>query len=654
MIVHLDFETFSRCDIKSAGTFAYARHPSTEVLCVRWAVDNGPIELWHPWLGCPLPAELVGLCQAPDVTFCAHNATFEIEIMNGHVGRTIGFPSVPIERWLDTAALAAAMALPRALDHAAAALGLTDKDKVGRGIMLKLSRPARDGSRHEYWENVEDFEKLFKYCGTDVEVERELFYALPPLSEQERAIWRFDYQVNARGVRVDVPAVEKIIELAGEYERARTREFSMLTGLNHGQTDRVTQWVEQVSGLQLSDYRRETLKKVLDSAASLSPIVRRAIELRLSLGRISTRKFPAMLSALTDGDRLRGMFMYHGASTGRWTAKHVQLHNLPKGKLEDPDAVMDMILAASEVADVEAIGDPMEVFSGVVRSALIPADGHKFVVADFSSIEARTLGWVADEPGYLDAFRAGRDLYVDLASVVFGVKPENVTKEQRHLGKTSILGQGYQMGKKKFVETARKGGVSASEDVLLKAFDTYRSTYTNITSLWKRVEKNAIAAVRHPGKAFGIPGRYRFSMGHIGLKPNRVPVLYLTLASGRKLAYIGPTIESEMMDWGPVSKLCHMGVHSKTHQWTKLTTYGGKLTENLIQATARDLLAHGALNANAHGYPVVLHVHDEAVAEVPKDFGSVEEFEELMCDAPEWALDLPFSAEGAEMQRYKK
>lgn len=659
---HIDIESFSKIDLKKSGVFRYAEDSSTEVLCLSYAFGKDKPKLWHPGLG-PLPDELVTFVRNGGQC-AAHNAGFELTMLNGPAGQKIGFPKTKPQQWVDTAAKAAAHALPRDLGGCAKALRLISKDDAGKAVMLKLSRPrkptkADPSPRYTPQAYPELFETLYNYCANDVAVEQAIDHRLPDLVPEEQSGWVLDYVINSRGLEIDQEAVALVRKMAADYKEILERECQEITGgFKSSQRDRIMEWCE-AQGYKLTGYTAEAIRDMLKADKdTMPPQVKRILEIRKDCSRTSIKKYDALANAVGLDGRLRGMFLFHGAGTGRWAGRIVQLHNLPRGNVKDTIEAVEQILFGDMKWLQVLYPNLMDLFSSTIRSIIRAKDGHELLVCDFSSIEARVLGWVANDPLYQKAFREGLDLYIVMASVLYNEKYEDIAegveagvkkyKDMRQFGKMCILGLGYQMGKSKFKDTCEKMGVFVSDELIEKGVNSYRSTYKRIKLLWNELNEAAIQAVKNPGAVF-IAGRCKVSV--------RGEFLYIKLPSGRKLAYNKPRIMGQPAPWDPeqlLDQVTFMGENSTTKKWERQSTYGGKLVENIVQAIARDLLLFSMKQLELERHTVIGHVHDEVIAEVPIGFSSVKKMEEIMVRTPAWAKGCYVGAEGFASSRYRK
>ena len=548
-------------------------------------------------------------------------------------------------------------------------------------------------------ESRELFELLWAYCKQDVVAEHALSDALPDLSDDETDIFLLDMTMNERGFHLDTEAVDVALDLIDGEFRDLNKELFELTG---GRVERATQRARMVAwfaenGLELDDTQADTLDDTL-ARNDLRADVRRGLELMRALGRSSTAKYESMRDWVCPDSRVHGGLLYHGASTGRWSGKGVQPHNFPKltpvdrddvdskGNAQpmDPDLLWALLKTRDRDTIVGELDGVMEALSGGLRGAICAAPGKQLYAADFNAIECRVLFWAANDEAGLRIFREGRDPYNEMATTIYGYPvnrklPEH--KDQGQIGKVAILGLGYQMGASKFVATvADWTGLMMPEDIFcaacgdghkkhqrfdaechqwtprgdidvmtgVKVVDAYREKFYRVKQMWRDQEDMAIHAVL-TGKETPC-GKVTWQKGRDH------DFLYCTLPSGRRLAYPEPEIRENYTSWGELRpQLTYMGIDTVTKQWRRQHSYGGLLTENIVQAIARDLMAEALLRLEQSGvYEPILSVHDEALAEAFEGTGDVGEFESIVAAVPDWAEGCPITAEGWKGNRYKK
>jgi DNA polymerase len=578
----------------------------------------------------------------------AWNAQFERIIWKHVLTPVYGFPEAELDQWHDTAAEAACMALPRHLFSCAQALGVdAQKDMGGHNLMMRMCRPRSDkGGVLVWWDDPERIARLIEYCEQDVRVERAIYHKVRRMSKQERAVYLTDQRINDRGIKLDVPlreAAKKIVT------KGLAQANELIGELTKGAVDavtkpaQITRWLNY-RGLELDNIQKSTVRELLEGDHDSD--VQRVLELRSEAARSSNAKLKSMTAAACDDDRARGLQLYHGASTGRWTGKLIQPHNMPRGEIDGVEKYIPLILADDYEA-IDAEHPPLIVVSSLLRGVFVPEEGHRFFVGDYNAIEARVLAWLAQQDDLVKAFAAGDPVYKRMAAMVFDKPVEEVTPEERTIGKVLVLGCGFGMGHVKFQgHILEQQGVAISQADAQKYVNVYRTANYKIKQLWKDLERACMRAVRNPGEMC-VAGRIAYKVaGHY---------LWCKLPSDRMLCYSRPRIDTRETPWGEEKPaVTFMGMDSYTNKWRRGHLYGGLLAENVTQATARDLLAASMMRLERKGYPVVMTVHDEIISEVENGVGSLEEFNATMARKPRWADGCPVAVESWEGTRYRK
>jgi DNA polymerase len=653
----LDFETRSEVDLKSAGVFNYAANSTTQILCAAWSLGTkselrkAPVKCWSSaFKNSDSVQELVSYLLDPQVRIVAHNAQFERLIIRDVLSRrNAALKTLPFNRFHCTAAQAAALALPRNLEEACLALKLpVQKDVEGRRLILKYCKPRRVTKNNpaKWHRKASDLRRLMEYCRNDVRAEIELFLTAPELPQKERETWLLDQKINDRGFMCDRELCEAAVELIYHEAvklHAETRELTGGEVQSVAQVARTLAWLKS-QGYVIPDLQAKTVADILQSG-KIEGKPKRLLEIRQELSRSSTKKYLAFLNQMSVGDdRARGTLLYHGASTGRWTARGLQPHNMPRPLVKDLEWAVDTV-KTRDVSWLRVFYDsPMKVLSSVVRPVIKAPEGFKFFGGDFSAIEVRVLFWLAGHKDGIKAYFEERDLYREMAAKVFRIELDSVTAAQREIGKRIVLGAGYGMGHKKFAMTCKQFGLEVDEDLARHAVSTYREVHAPVPNFWRLTEMAAIEAVKQKGKRFTIGKTKWFFQGRF---------LWCELPSDRRLAYCDPEIRYEPAPWGEkIAKLYFWQVHPKTHKWVCMGTYGGALVENLTQATARDIMRDAMFRLDPEVYRVVLTVHDEILAESNR--GRVEELENVMKMSPYWALDCPVDVKCWSGDRYIK
>lgn len=645
MRLHIDFETRSTVDLRKSGVYRYAEDPQTEVIMACWAVDDNPVETWFHTD--EAPSELFKYLCDPNCIVVAHNAGFERAMFTYILGPRFNWPVPALERWDDTAARAARQSLPRSLDGAALVLGLAvTKDVEGQRLMMRMCRPrniAEDGTV-TWWADRERMLRLAQYCATDVEVERELDKVLRQLSPDETEIWRLTERINDRGVCVDFHFANEAISLAAEAQEMLNNELHLLTdGAVRSSTNvaQIKAWLQE-QGYKIFEHDDDSLnKKAVENLLKhdLPENIKRVLEIRAEGGKSSVAKYKAITERVSNDGRVRGNLMYHGASTGRWSGAGVQLQNLPR------ETVRDWDYANTHLTPVTP--KTLGTLSKMIRGTIHADEDCRFIWADYAAIEARGVAWLAGQEDLVALFASGGKVYEEMASLIFDTPVEEIGKDslERFLGKTVVLGCGYSMGAVKFRMTVAGMGTEIDEVLAHAAVSAYRNNFPKIPLLWKRLNEAAIAAIKRPkmetvykNVAFYCDGDW----------------LLIRLPSDRKLFYRSPRVVMASGPYGTSENIEYMAVNSMTKKWGPERTFGGKLTENIVQGICRDLIAGAMLSLEQIGYPVVGSVHDEIICEVPLGKGSIDEMLRVMCEVPKWANGFPIAAEAKEGFRYGK
>lgn len=665
MRVSIDFETRSTVDLRLTGVYPYAAHPTTDVWCMAWAIQDGAVQLWTP--GDPAP----DFSGASEIR--AWSAQFERIIWREIMVKRYGFPEIPLEVWVDTAAEAAALALPRSLEQAASTLGLpVEKDMEGRRLMIQMSKP-RKKKPLTWWDDAPRRERLYAYCRQDVVVERAVAERIRPLSDYERKVYLLDQRINDRGVLIDRPLVEAAQKIVATGVARANEELESLTGVGAvTKVQDIRVWVT-AQGIALDDLTKATVRDLLQGEDGLPPDVIRVLEIRQEAGKTSNAKLDSMLAYAGKEDRARGLLLYHGAGTGRWSGKGPQPQNYPRGTVKEVERFIPSVLAG-DYDGIAAEEPPLAVISSMLRGMLRAAPSHRLLAGDYAQIEARIVAWFAGQWDLVDLFESGGRIYEEMAADIYSVPVEEIENpsERRTIGKSSVLGCGFQMGPDRFAEDVQtKTGIVLTRgardddgellpgevDEAARAVHGYRTRYPRIPELWSELNAAAFSAVSNPGKVYtaGVGGVVKYT--------KRGQFLWCQLPSGRFLAYALPAIQMVDPPWEKDKEekdrkkrpaVTYATVDGYTRKWRRVAAYGGLLTENIVQATARDLMAAAMLRVEAAGYPVVLTVHDEIVCEVPEGKGSLEEFVNLLRTRPKWAARIPVAAEGWEGERYRK
>ena len=634
-VMGVDIETYSSVDLTEAGVYAYVEAPDFDILLISYIFDD-----WDEddvkTIDCfdADPDMMAEFCEAlldPQIVKTAFNANFERTCLAKWLRKPM-----PPEEWRCTMVKALTLGLPGNLAGAGEALGLPPeklKDPQGKALIQFFSKPCKptrtNGQRTRNLPQHDPAKwQLYKgYNRQDVVTEQEILRKLSiyktPESEQER--WALDQHMNDNGVALDIPMVEKIVEYDTRRRQELQEEAQGLTGLkNPNSLAQLKRWLAE-QGVEMTSVTKDTIAEALRDP-ELPDVVRRVLEIRTALGKTSVAKYSTMLVAHCQDHRLRGILQFYGANrSGRWAGRLVQTHNLAKNTL--PDLALARELAAE--GDFETMGtlfgETAFVFSELIRTAFIPSEGCRFIVSDFSAIEARVLAWLAGEEWVLEAFRNGKDIYCETASMMYHVPVEKhgANSHLRQKGKVAVLACGYQGGVGA-MKRMDKGG-SIPEDELQSVVDQWRQANSNSVKLWRTCELAARTAIEEH-RTVRLKNGLAFGYTHLKMDPR----------DGRE-------------------HIVYMGVNQETKQWGETETYGGKLVENIVQATARDCLAISMQRVAALGYNIVMHVHDEIIVDCPvEDTGAMERINACMAEPIPWAPGLPLRGDGYETPFYMK
>lgn len=643
--MNCDFETYSECEI-DVGAFRYAQDETTEILCIAYGETKEDIKLWRP--GLPPPTKLIDHINSGG-EIRGWNSPFEYAIFN-YVGTRLGWPKVKIEQVRCTQAEALCLALPASLDQAAIALGTGEqKDKLGKSLIQKLCKPKKATKkdpciRRTPENSPELFEQLYSYCIQDVKTEMDIEAVLPrKLKDQELEVFHLTLKMNERGLPIDTKLCRTILEAKAEYEIRLNKEIDELTGgllESTGSRQKSMKWLEE-QGVTLPGYTKGDVQTAITSSKT-SDKAKRFLEIRSELSRTPVKKFDFIKNALCSDSTIKNNIIYHKATTGRFAGSGFQMHNLPRDTHKDPESLITKF-KNRDTADLHVYNEAIK----LTRSIVTAPKGKKLVVSDFASIENRITCWLAEDYDTLEKFEKGLDQYKDAAVDIFGVRYEDVTKDQRQLGKIAILSCCFGGGWKVFKEVCEKDwGIKISEDQAKEIVEAYRKKYWRVKNMWYGLYDAALEAIAQPGTVHT----------YNSLKLRVIDdFLYMRLPSGRLLAYYKPELKMVLTPW-KAKKLAftHMGTNTYTRKWERLIVIPGRLFENAVQATARDCLTEAMLRLEKANYGMIGCVHDENISLVDENFGSIEEYNNLMKQRPSWALDCPIECEGYEGARYKK
>lgn len=650
----IDIETRSSVDIGSAGLYKYAQSDDFEILLFAYRIGEGAVQVIDLAQGEEIPKMVVEMMQDQEVVKHAYNAAFEWYCLN-----RAGY-NTPLDQWKCTMAHALYCGYAAGLAATGNAIGLPeDKRKlaVGKALIRYFCVPcqATKSNGGRTWnlpKHAPEKWKLFKeYNAQDVVSEYEILQRLNqfPMPEEEERLWQLDVRMNAFGVRVDTGLIKGALYVDDVCRRELTEEAVRITGLdNPNSTGQLLGWL-QGNGVEADNVRKETVMAILDGQNPEN--VNRVLEIRQQLGKTSVKKYTAMDNAKCRDERVRGLTQYYGANrTGRWAGRMVQMQNLPRNYLKTLDEARYLVKTGNYVGLKLIYGNVQDTLSQLIRTAFIPSEGHKFVVADFSAIEARVIAWLAGEQWVNEVFAGDGKIYEATASQMFGVPKERIKKGNpeyslRQKGKVATLALGYQGGSNALIAMGALN-MGLTEEELPDIVARWRRANRRICDLWYAVEQAALTVMQTAepqainGLIFALEGDTVFGQCFLTVR----------LPSGRKLYYPKPFLQPNQ--FGKMA-LHYYSVSQQSHKWSVASTYGGKMTENIVQAIARDCLAETLKRIDQRGLQVVFHVHDEVIIDAPEDV-TVDEICGLMAEPIPWAPGLVLRGAGFESQYYMK
>lgn len=648
----IDLETYSEIDIAKCGSFRYIDDESFEILLLGYAFDDEPVTVIDLTADEEVPADFLAALYDPEVTKTAWNCAFERFGLWKHFGRYC-----PPEQWSDTMILSAVCGLPLGLGEAGKALRLEAdeaKDREGKALIRYFCSPCRPTkvnggrTRNLPQHDTDKWELFIEYNRQDVVAERTIRKRLlrwEPDSLEHR-FWCLDARINELGMRVDRELVHNAIAMDARYKAELTKQAVAISGLeNPNSVAQIKQWLLEQEGIEVPSLNKKVVAEVVSQLNGER--AKQFMALRARLAKSSTKKYEAMERSACADAHIKGCFQFYGANrTGRFAGRLVQLQNLPQNHMEDL-AVARSLVRDNDYETVRLLYDSVsDTLSELIRTALIPEPGHRFIVADFSAIEARVIAWIAGEQWRLDVFRNGGDIYCASASQMFHV-PVVKHGENGHLrqkGKIAELALGYGGGANA-LKAFGADKMGMTEEEMVNTVDLWREASPRVCALWRALERAAIRCVVHKTPQVSAIGGIRFEL--------ECGILWMTLPSGRRIAYYGA-------EYGPSRfhrdrrALSYMGVDQKTKRWGRVETWGGKLAENVTQATARDCLRDTMLALEDAGYDIRAHVHDEVIISEPRDGRTVEDVSAIMGRELPWASGLPLRGDGYACDFYMK
>lgn len=645
-ILAIDIETYSSTDLIKSGVYKYVEAPDFQILMIAYSIDFAPVETVDLTKE-EMPPRLMGAIISSRVKKTAYNANFERTCLAKFFD-----VELPPEQWECTMVKSSMLGLPLSLDMVAKVLKLPEqKDAAGKALIKYFSMPCKptkangERTRNMPEHSPEKWGQFKEYCRQDVKTELAIrekikFFEIP---EEEKKLWCLDQRINDEGVLLDKVFMNQAITMSAMNTAKLSEEAVRLTGLdNPNSAAQLKTWLSEETGEYVNSLTKAAIPEILKSTDC--EIVTRVLEIRQEMSKTSVKKYEAMRKGICADDRVRGLLQFYGANrTGRWAGRLVQVQNLPQNHLVDLELARESVKSGDLELVEMLFGNVPDTLSQLIRTAFVAPEGYRFIVADFSAIEARVIAWLAGEKWRLDVFNTHGKIYEASAAQMFKVPLESVTKGSplRQKGKVSELALGYQGGPGALISMgALKMGLS--EEELPKLVAMWRNANKAIVRLWQVVEEAAIVAVT-TGEPVQIMHGIRFNVER--------GILFIKLPSGRRLSYLSPAMKP-----GKFGKevLTYQGMDQTTKQWKVQDTYGGKLVENLTQAIARDCLAVAMLRVADADYKIVMSVHDEIVIETKDDAGSLEEVNKIMSTPIPWAKGLPLTADSYETKFYKK
>lgn len=679
----IDIETYSSYDLAKCGVYKYVEARDFEILLFAYSIDEGTVEIVDLAQGEEIPAHILQALTDPHILKTAHNANFE----RTAIGKFFKM-SLPVDQWSCTMAKSTMLGLPLSLDAVGKILKLqAQKDAAGKALIKYFCVPCKptkvNGGRTRNLpeHNPEKWEQFKAYCVRDVEVEQAIRGKISffEATRTEKTLWHIDQTINDTGILVDPRLVHNAIKLDYLHQQELTEEAKRISGLdNPNSVAQLKSWLLD-NGVSAPSLNKASIAESIDDITD--PTVKRLLELRQEMSKTSVKKYLAMTKAVCPDNRIRGLLQYYGANrTGRWAGRLVQVQNLPKNteelfgsKMVDLDVARTLVLDADHEALKFLFDSVPDTLSQLIRTAFVASPGHRFIVSDFSAIEARVIAWLAGEKWRLDVFNTHGKIYEASASQMFKVPIEKITKGSplRQKGKIAELALGYQGGPNALItmgalkmgvcdEVVKEARQIFERDPRLTGYDNWeeykshteqkelaklvamwRQANRKIVNYWNTVGEAAINAISDGATSIAHDIRFIKEKG----------ILFIELPSKRRLSYLRPQLRPNK--FGGLS-LFYEGMNQTTKQWGLQQTYGGKLVENIVQAIARDVLADAMLRLHRTGYKIVMHVHDEVVSEMPEGKGSKQEVDKIMGTPIPWAKGLPLKAESYETFYYKK
>ncbi|MCT4686060.1 DNA polymerase [Vallitalea sp.] len=650
----IDIETYSSEDITKVGVYKYVDSPDFEILLFAYAFDDEPVQIIDLAQDGELPQEVIDALTDKNILKTAYNAQFERICIDKFFYLGEGYS---VEQWECTMVKASMLGMPLGLDKVAKVLNLQNqKMKAGKALINYFSKPCKPTkknggrTRNLPHHDIEKWNTFKSYCKQDVEVERDIrnkikFFIIP---ESEKQMWYLDQNINDMGIKLNTQLIKNAISMNNTYTDRLINQLKEITGVdNPNSVAQLKKWILDITGIEVKSLSKTAIPELLEKAQNED--LRQVLTIRQKLAKTSVKKYEAMDRAICTDGRVRGLLQFYGANrTGRWAGRLVQVQNLPKNKIPDLDLARNIVLD-NDLDLLEILyGNVPGILSQLVRTAFIASNGCRFIVADFSAIEARVIAWLAGEKWRMDVFATHGKIYEASASQMFHVPIETIAKGHenyalRAKGKIAELALGYQGGPGALMAMGALD-MGIGEDELPVIVNAWRNANKAIVRLWKTIGNAAIKAVEEK-----VPVRIQYGITFY----YRKGFLFVRLPSGRDLAYMRASVEIDPT-YGS-KRIVYEGMDQTSKQWKRITTYGGKLTENIIQAIARDCLSETMIRLDKFGYKTVMHVHDEVILDTPyNDEYSMDEVLDIMSEPIEWATGLLLKGDGYETEYYLK
>ena len=644
----IDIETYSDIDLSKCGVYRYVQSINFEILLFAYSIDKGPVHVVNVKEKEPIPEEVLKALTDNSVKKYAYNAVFERVCLSKHLGYPVGMYLSP-DGWFCDMIHAATLGLPLSLENVGIVLGL-EKQKlaIGKSLIKYFCVPCNPTKTNGYrtrnlpHHDREKWNEFIEYNKRDVETEIEIHNRLSkfPVLDQEWDNYHLNERINDLGIMIDMDFVEHAIKCDEENQENNIEKAKLITGVdNPNSPKQLKEWLLEQGMIGVDSLSKADVQRLLKDATGN---VEEILKLRQDIAKSSVKKYIAMQNVVGKDSRARGLIQFYGANrTGRFSGRLIQVQNLPQNHLEPLEETRELIRNEDLDAILGKFGAVSNVLSELIRTAFIPRPGCRFIVSDFSAIEARVLAWLAGEEWRLELFEKGGDIYCQSASKMFGVPvvKNGVNGELRQKGKIAELACGYggSVGALKAFGAVAMG---IAESELKPMIDKWRSSNPNIVDLWWKVDKVAKYVITHKSsyECYGLTFSYEKG------------IMFIKLPSGRRLAYCKPRLGVNAFGSECIT---YEGIGTGK-KWERIESYGPKLVENIVQAIARDILVESMMRLHKHGYKIVMHVHDEVVLEVQDDVSSVEEVCRIMAITPSWAKDLPLNADGYECKFYKK